>query len=483
MSARLPRERREELVALVGSDGEVDTSETALDWSAGDAAGSYRLAATARRAHPPMAVVRPAATESVAAVVRWANRRHIALVPRGSGTGVMGGAVPLQDAIVLEMERMRRVQIQPEDGLALAEAGAILGAVNAAARPSGMMLGHDPWSVDIASVGGAINTDGMGYMAGRWGSMGEQVAGLEAVLGDGAVVATPPVKPSLGPDLRPLLAGSQGSLGIVTRAWLRLIPLPQVQLFRCFRFRGFEPGFHAIGQLWKTGLRYDLLDFTDNPPDQWGLDPGMEDAAGRTAILHLAALGEPEEADARMAVALRTLIAMGAQDLGPDRAEEYWNHRHDIAEAYARDVQHPKDANRRRERGTVGLDYLNLAMPPHRILGYRRRALERVARETHIVAGETGIWCRPEVFSLVLFEPNRTETSGRFSDDMERLMTDLLTLAVEEGGNIECIHGPGLKLLPLVGRDRGGWLDYMRAIKQAVDPNGVLNPGKLSEGL
>lgn len=476
-----------ELEECVGPDGVV-TDPREREWAAEDAAGRYRLADLAARARPVLAVVRPDGTEAVAAVVRWAARRGVALVPRGAGTGVMGGAVPLRPAVVVDLGRLDDVAVHPEDLLAEAGAGALLADVDAALRRHGLMLGHDPWSVAIATVGGAIGTDGVGYMAGRWGSMGDQVAAVEAVLPDGTVVRTRPVKPVAGPDLRALFVGSQGTFGIVTRAWLRAVPVPERQRFAAFRFRGFEEGFRALLALWRTGLRYDLLDFGDGPPEWYDLPPGLEDADGRTAVLYLGAFGPEEESKARLAVARRVLAAAGARELGPEPAEAYWRDRHAIAERYAREVQAPRDARGRRE-GQAGFDYLNLALPPSRVIPYRRRALERVRRERGFRAGETGIWCRPEIFSLVVAEDGAAggrrragPRSGADPERMRRLMEDLMRLAIAEGGNAECIHGPGIKLLPLLAEDLGPGLGVIRRLKACLDPAGVLNPGKWGEG-
>src|SRR5690606_8488296 len=164
------------------------------------------------------------------------------------------------------------------DLLVEAGAGAMLAAVDAVLRRHGLALAHDPWSVGIATVGGAIGTDGVGYLAGRWGSMGNQVVAVEAVLPDGRVLRTRRVpKPAAGHDLRALFAGSQGTFGIVTRAWLRAIGVPEVMAFRSFRFRGFDPAFHGVVALWRAGVVPDLLDFTDDVPAVLELRPGYED--------------------------------------------------------------------------------------------------------------------------------------------------------------------------------------------------------------
>src|SRR5207248_4740373 len=132
-------------------------------------------------------------------------------------------------SIILDLGAMRRIfSISRIDRLARVEAGVVLGDLDLAARSHGLMVGHDPWSQPIASVGGATSTNGVGYLAGKYGAMGDQVLGLEVVLGTGEVVCTRSVpKSSTGPQLRHLFIGAEGVLGLITRVDLRLFTIPE----------------------------------------------------------------------------------------------------------------------------------------------------------------------------------------------------------------------------------------------------------------
>ena len=483
----LPEALRRELCDLVGAH-HVSVDPHDLEWAAMDFAGGYRLGRTGRQARRPLAVVRPGDTGEVRQLVLWAERHRIPLVPRGGGTGVMGSAVPQQPAVVVDLTRLDDVVVHPDDLLAEAGAGATLAAVDAALRRHGLALAHDPWSVGIATVGGAIGTDGVGYLAGRWGSMGQQVVALEVVLPGGQVVRTRPVpKPPAGPDLRALFAGSQGTLGIVTRAWIRAVGVPEVMLFRSYRFRGFDPGFEAVRAMWRAGVIPDLLDFTDDVPAAVELEPGYEDDLGRTGLLHLGFFGLAEEARGRAAAAARIARQFDARDLGDEPARRFWERRHEIAEEFALPVVQARDARRRWQQGAF--DYINLALPASQVIPFRREALARIAQDPRFRAGETGLWGRPEVFSLLV-----SAAAGEAGGDawevawtaedaaaMEALMHDLLRMAQARGGNMECLHGTGLKLLPLLADEYGPALDVIRKIKGALDPLDLMNPGKWGE--
>ena len=149
--------------------------------------GRPEFAALATR---PLAVAEPASAAEVAALVRWATGARVPLVARGGGSGLMGAAAVLVPAIVVDSRRLGAVAVDADACLVRAGAGATLAQVDAALAPHGLMLGHDPWTVGVATVGGALATNGLGYLGARAGSFGAQVRALEAVLADGTIVRT-----------------------------------------------------------------------------------------------------------------------------------------------------------------------------------------------------------------------------------------------------------------------------------------------------
>src|SRR5438309_5420613 len=139
----------------------------------------------------PAAIVRPGATDDVVATVLWARRTGTPLIPYGAGTGVHAGASPLEGSVVVDLGAMRQIHsISASDQMADVDPGVVLGDLDQAAQSQGLMVGHDPWSQPIARVGGAISTNGVGYIAGKYGSIGRQVLGLEVVAGSGVLVRT-----------------------------------------------------------------------------------------------------------------------------------------------------------------------------------------------------------------------------------------------------------------------------------------------------
>jgi glycolate oxidase len=192
-------------------------------------AGYRRDRADLVAAGQPAAVARPLSTEQVSAIMRWASRHDVTVVPRGAGTGLSGGANAIDGCVIVCLERMTKIrELDPVDQVAVAEAGVINGEVERAARRNGMFYPPDPGSFEISTIGGNVATNAGGMRCVKYGVTRDSVLGLEIVLADGRVLHTGArsIKNVAGLDLNSLFIGSEGTLGIITAATLRLRPLP-----------------------------------------------------------------------------------------------------------------------------------------------------------------------------------------------------------------------------------------------------------------
>lgn len=457
------------LRAAVG-DANVATDDESRERASFDALGPRRLFGRGCLADARAdAVVRPASTAEVAAIMRVACAHSLPVVACGGGTGVMGAVIPLNGGIALDLRRMDRIiSVGHADHLARVQPGACLADLASAAEREGLMLGHDPWSVSIAAVGGAISTDSVGYRAGRYGSMGEQVLALEAVLADGTVVRTRPVpRQSSGPQLRGLFAGAEGTMGVITEATIRLFPQPEARAFASFGFTSFAAGYPAVLRLWDIGLTPALLDLTEED----------EPMAGEwRCVLHMAFEGYREEVAAQRKRARAELLAGGATGLGARPAQRYWDTRHKWAERWRDTVRPLRPTERWGRRDWRGTEYLHLSLPVSRVLDYQRQA-NAIVTQHGLTVTETAVWTDPRLFSLFVMDPRRDEP-GRDAALYEATGA-LLTLALAMDGGIEYCHGIGARLLPWAEREWGDALVLARRLKHAVDPQGILNPGKL----
>ena len=254
------------LTQIVGSEY-VLTGDYDLDRYSADALNPFRaFGAEAVFDRLADAVVRPESTQQVADIVSLAAAQKLSLIPYGGGTGVMGGTVPVRGGVILDVSRMNRIlDISTRDLTATVEGGVVLEALEIKLAEQGLMPGHDPYSVPIATVAGTISTNGVGYRAAAFGPMGNQVVALEVVLPDGRVIATNAVpKYSSGPNLNHLFIGSEGVFGVITRATIRVFRLPESQIFTTSSFDAFDQGFDAAVELTALGIRPSLLDLTED---------------------------------------------------------------------------------------------------------------------------------------------------------------------------------------------------------------------------
>lgn len=471
----------EALVDLLGQEN-VSLDGAELERLAWDALRPHRAFLGYDKLEPqPRVAVRPRSSEQVAAVVKLAAEQGVPIVAYGGGTGLMGGAVALRPSIALDMAGLDQIlSISRQDRTVWTQAGVILEALEKELNRHGLILGHDPWSLPIASVGGAISTNGLGYRAAKYGSMGDQVLGLTAVLADGSIVKTRPASPrSTGIDLNHLLIGGEGCFGIISEAILRVFPQPEKRLLVAYGFSTFEDGFAAVCKMFDIGLQPALLDYgeTYSPPLMKrflrGLYPQAEEPG-----LYLAFEGFKEEVDAQARRAQSICESFGGRDLGRGEARSFWDSRHQAAERYARSRLWRAGERALGWAAGMKLDFVHVAIPASRVLEYRRRCHDILTRH-RIYPLEYGLWCQPELFSVVMAKMS-LKNRGRTTLAMARAVDELLTLAQDMGGSMEYCHGVGLRLAHLMEREHGAGLEAMRAIKRALDPHNILNPGKLA---
>jgi len=461
MEARLV----ERLSQIVGAEN-VLADQTQLDERSWDALSEGRL-------HPlkkpdttlPLCVVLPNSTAEVRQIVLLANEEKTPIIPYGGGSGLMGGALSVRPGIVLDLRRMNRIlEIDKEALTARVQAGCVLEAVDKKLNQEGFILGHDPWTVPVATIGGAISTDSMGYRGGKYGSMGEQVLGLEAVLPNGEIVTTRAVpKSSAGIDLKSLFIGGEGCFGVVTEATIRIFSKPEKRALHAIVFDSFEQGYGAIQKMFARDLQPAMVDFGDDNDKFEG------------AVLYLAFEGVKEIVAAEEKLALSLCEEAGGRRLPQEEAEEFWRNRHVIARRFM------ENRRQRRERGRDGIyrDWIHVALPASEVLPFRKVAMEIIAkRGVHLQ--ESGLWVCPELFSMRLGAEDDGANNAQLA--LEETVDELLRIVQKMGGSMEYTHGVGVKLAPLMAEEHGYGLEVMRKIKKTLDPNNIMNPGKMGLG-
>ena len=455
----------DQVAKLLGPES-VDQSQDQRRFFARDALG--------RRGGPedvvlPLAVVRPRSAADVAELLPLASKANVPITAYGAGTGLMGGVRSSRGGLVLDMSSINEIQIEVEDRLVWAGAGTVLAALDTELAKNRLCLGHDPWTFPVATVAGAISTNGLGYKGGYYGGIGDQVLGLEVALADGSLVRTRAVRrSSTGPDLARLFIGAEGTLGVITAAALSAFPRPERQELRAFQFQRFEDGLAAIAKINDLSFRPSLLDYGEEHASPW---PALYDHKEEPPTAYLGFEGMDDDVPSTMNRASTVMLANGGEVLPQAVAESFWENRHASAERFARDRTSGRAGNR---APGLAFDFLHVALPRSKTVAFQQSCHAR-AKASGAAVLECGLWLGPELFSAALALPEAM--GGQAS--LSLVTDDLLRQAQDLGGSMEYVHGVGSRLSHLMEREHGSSLDLLRRLKSALDPDGILNPGKL----
>lgn len=424
---------------------------------------SYETDWTRRFHGAARAVVRPGSTADVAAILQACAAAGAGVVPQGGNTGLVGGSVPRGGEVVLSLLRLSEIdEVDAGAGEVTVGAGATLAAVQGAARAAGWEVGVDLGARDSATIGGMVATNAGGVNVVRHGSMRSQLLGFEAVLADGTVVRRLPgiPKDNTGYDIGGMLAGSEGTLAVITRVGLRLVPELRNRAVCVIGFADATAAVAAAGILRRTLASIHALElFTDA-----GLELVIRHAgvaapfAARTPayLLVEVASGETDPADALFAA----IGSLGVDDesvvvaIATDARERLWQLRERHTEVInAEGVPHK----------------LDVSVPASRYA----ELVERAAIVVAAVAPDA----RTIVYGHVGDGNLHVNILGPAPEE-EAVDDAVLELVLELGGSVSAEHGIGVAKVGWLARDRGeATVAAMRAIKAAWDPKGIMNPG------
>ena len=426
---------------------------------------------TRRWTPAPLAIALPADAEEVQGIVRWANANGVAIVPSGGRTGLSGGAVAANGELVVSLERMNRVLgFDPVDRTLVVEAGIALQAVQEAAREHGLQYPVDFAARGSCSIGGNIATNAGGIRVVRYGNTREWIAGLKLVTGAGELLdlGRSLVKNSSGYDLRHLAIGSEGTLGIVVEATLRLTDPPPPTSVMLLALPSFE-ALMEVFAAFRTRLQLQAFEFLTDRAMHHVLAHGGQAPFGEAHPYYVVtefASDEASEAEALAAFELcleQGLAGDGVISQSQAQAAQLWRLREGITESLAKHLPYKNDV-------AVRIS----AMPAFLAQAQALLAAEYphfdVVWFGHIGDGNLHInVLKPEGMA-----------QAAFVGDCERVTKLLAQVLQAHGGSISAEHGIGLVKKPYLWSTRSeAEIAAMRGIKAALDPNGVMNPGKL----
>jgi glycolate oxidase len=420
--------------------------------------------------HPgvPLAVIFPRSTQEVSTVVRLAAEHGVPLVPRGAGTGLSGGAIAVQDAITVVLTEMDKVlDIDEQDLLVVTQPGIINADLGKAVAEHGLFYPPDPASFESCSIGGNLAENSGGLRCVKYGVTRDYVMGLEVVLADGEIIRTggKNTKDVMGYDLTHLFVGSEGTLGFITEATLRLLPLPADKLTLLAFFPSVGHAGDAVARMTRDGLvpvTLELLDrFTIRAVDA-ALHVGLDADAGAMLMIESDAGGAAAEAELDAATSACEDAGSTSQVRSADPTEADW-----LREARRKAHWSLEQA------GVARME--DIGVPRSRV-SELLAVIEKLGRGHEMqvgVFGHAGDGNFHPTFVMDRDDPRAEERINAFR-------VDLFAAVLEMGGTISGEHGTGVAKRGYLEAQRGErGVAAMRAIKTALDPQGILNPGKV----
>lgn len=430
-----------------------------------DLKASYETDWTRRFSGNARLVVRPANTAEVAAVVKACTSEGVPIVPQGGNTGLVGGSVPRGGEVVLSLRRL--VELSPVDTMAAqvtAAAGVSIATVQEAAREAGLMYGVDLASRDSATVGGTVATNAGGLRVLRYGATRAQVVGVEAVFANGDVVQrmTGLTKDNTGYDLAGLLTGSEGTLAVITRARLKLWNPPVARATALLGLGSIADAISLLERL-RTLSSLDALEafFDDGMQlvcDHTGMSPPFPGSFGCYLLVECAGRTDPTEELATLLDGSPEVRAAAFARQRPER-EALWRYR----EAHTESIS------------AAGVPHkLDVTLPLSRMVEFEASVRGAVA-----AAASPGDDVRAILFGHLGDGNLHVNVLGPADDD-ERADDAVLRLVASLGGSISAEHGIGVAKAPWLHLTRSpADIAAMLAIKAALDPQGIMNPGAI----
>jgi FAD/FMN-containing dehydrogenase len=429
----------------------------------------------------PDFVVKVGSAEQISSVLKLANEHGIPVVVWGGGTDFSGANSPIKNGIVLDLKGLDKIEVNEKERSLTAGAGAILEKIGQEADKKGFLFEHEQTSQPSATLGGAIATNAFGYRSGRYRSIGNLILGMEAVLPTGEIIRIKPLfKTSTGYDLISLLVGSEGTLGVVTEVTLRLAPKPETRDFFTYVFSSIDEALESVERIYGIVTpdffelfelsfveylesRREFLEMAFGSP----VPEELLGDEGYPAVLTIGFEGMRDVVSLKKnlleAAVSRAAVEMEEGDYYKDRFIRYHREFKAILEILPVTLESHSYAS------------FDLALPMGG-LAEMVRAIHQIARKyPNSYLLDIDLYSAPSVVGVDFFVPLE-------KDDYWKLSKELYGRVLEFGGSVSSTHGIGTRLQPYLGKDLGPEvMEVANRIKRALDPNGILNPGKLGD--
>lgn len=461
---------RFELEDIVGKEN-VSTSGSELDTYGVDGFWVGRMWMDKGNEGPkPDIIVRPGCTEEVSKILKIANYYKIPVITWGGGSGSQGGALSMSGGILMDMKRMNRlISIDENSHSITAEAGMIFQQLEWYANEKGYSCMHIPSCLTCCTVGGALAHRGIGILSSKYGKIDDQCMSMEVVLPNGDIINTLPVpKHAAGPDLNQIFIGSEGTLGVTTKATFRLFELPECRKHRAFMFPTMADGL-AAGRDIMQKLQPSIIRLFDEAETTSIIKKiiGVEEKGN---FMNLTLEGVEEIVDIEMKIVLKICAEHGARDMGSEYGEKWFENR--ITFFYPDNIM---DLPQMFGTMDTVADFAHV----EKIYWAMKNAIESKYKDVRFIA-HCSHWYG---WGTMIYDRFILDNPPEDKEEALRLHNEIwntgVRAAMENGGVINDHHGIGLKLSRLMKEQYGTAFQVMEGLKKSLDPNGIMNPYKL----
>jgi alkyldihydroxyacetonephosphate synthase len=409
-------------------------------------------------------VARPSTAEQVAAVLAACNQARIPVTAAGGRSGVCGASIPVFGGVLLDLTALDRIgHVDAESGVVEVGAG-VFGpdlerVIN---QQHGLTVGHFPQSFDLATVGGWVACRGAGQYSTRYGKIEDMVVGLEVVLADGRIVRTGGAPAAaVGPDLNHVFVGSEGTLGVITRVWLRAHPVAAAERRAAYRFATLGAGFEACRRIVRAGATPAVLRLYD----------GFESARGRggdgtTCTLLVLDQGAQAIVDATLEIVADTCSELGEQ-ADEQLVADWLEHRNDTSALQALS-----------RKGYV-VDTMEIAAPWSKLSNVYAATTQALMAVPHTRVASCHLSHSYLDGACLYFTFAATPPPDAIEATYVAAWDAGQRAVLASGGNLSHHHGVGLNRARFMAEALGPAFDVVCDLKRTLDPNGILNPGKL----
>lgn len=412
----------------------------------------------------PDVVILPENTRQIAEIVKLANKNNIAITPRGAGTATHGGSIA-QGGILLDLTRMNKIiEFDPVSMIAVVEPGVVYEDLNRVTGKMGLWFPIEPPSGAVCTIGGMIGNNASGLMALKYGTTKDYILALEVILADGSIIKTGKsvLKSSSGYDLVHLFVGSEGTLGIITEATVRLIPKPK-QISTSFgSFQSLNAAMEAIYEIRRvlTPAGIELIDLQTQK--------AINDQEKEKIV---------PEVEALIIFEIHEFSAAGLED--QKEVIEWISRKHNCIEMkWAEDDKERERMWKARKAATIvsvrsrTSTLLGDLIVPIKYVPNIIRFIQDVAKEYNLLISIVGHAADGNIHYLIPFNQNESKNAYDAADE-------IIYKTLELGGSVTAEHGVGIEKIKYMELEHGESLKLMRAIKKILDPEGIMNPGKI----